>query len=169
MAVTQQLARISGRWLDACRTSVDELVLLCSFGMAPAKDHLDLDWAPGPLLRIGELVCVDPDALAAFRCALDGDEEVNPAYRDHPQTVWEHPVTALEPAAVAVVAPLLRRVGAAMMTALAASDGEILAAVRELLPDVELPREYMLRHLTALLDFYDGAAERGLAVVLWWD
>ncbi|MBG0828230.1 hypothetical protein HS041_10670 [Planomonospora sp. ID67723] len=73
--------------------------------------------------------------------------------------MWEHPVTTLEPAVVAVAAPLLRWMGSVMLTALAVSDGEIPAAVRELLPDAELPQEYMIRHLTALLDFYDGAAE----------
>ncbi|MDF2710448.1 MAG: hypothetical protein K0R62_6100 [Nonomuraea muscovyensis] len=169
MAVTQQMARIPGQLLDSCRTSVAELDRLCSFEMAPPEDHLDLDWTPGPLLRIGELVCAGPGVVAAFRRALAGDGEVNPAYRNHPQTVWEHPVAALDPDAVAVVAPLLHRMGSVMPAALASSDGEITAVLREQFPDVDLSREYMVRHLTALLGFYDGAAERGLAVVLWWD
>lgn len=154
--------------MDACRTSVGELDRLCSFARAPVDDHLDLGWAARPLLRIGELASAQPDVLAAFRRALVGDEEVNPAYRSHLWTVWEHPVTALEPAAVAMVAPLLRRMVAVLRIALAASE-EIATVVGELLADVDRPREYLARHLTALLDFYDGAAERELAVILWWD
>jgi hypothetical protein len=43
LAVTQQLVRITGAQLARCRASVDELHRVCSFAVAPATDHLDLD------------------------------------------------------------------------------------------------------------------------------
>jgi hypothetical protein len=55
------------------------------------------------------------------------------------------------------------------MGALSSPDGEVLGVAGELLPDVDFPRDYLERHLTALLGFYAGAARRRLAIVLWWD
>ncbi|WP_189237039.1 DUF1877 domain-containing protein [Planomonospora parontospora] len=169
MAVTQQLARIPEQWLESCRASADELDRLCSFEMAPRSDHLDLDWSPGPLLRIGELACTDPEVLAVLRRALTGDTEVNPSYQDHPDAVWEHPVTALEPVAVALVASMLPEAESVVLGALSSPDGEAPGMAGELLPGVDSSRDYLERHLTALLGFYAGAARRSLAVVLWWD
>ncbi|GIH99583.1 hypothetical protein [Planobispora takensis] len=169
MAVTHQFARVSEQQLASCRAPVEELDRLCSFATAPRSDYLDLDWAPGPLLRVGELACADPGVLAALRRALTGDEEVNPAYRDHPATVWEHPVTTLTSAAVAQVAQMLPDAEAAILAALSSPGGETLAVAGELLPGVDRPGEYLTRHLAALLDFYAGAAHHELAVVVWWD
>ncbi|GIH90649.1 hypothetical protein ACFFMN_27170 [Planobispora siamensis] len=169
MAVTQQFVRISEQQLELCRRSADELDRLCSFATASHSDHLDLDWASGPLLRVGEPACVDPDVFAALRYAITGEQEVNPTYRDHPSTVWEHPITALDPAAVASVASMLPSATAAVSAALTPPDGKALALAGELLPMVEHPGEYLMRRLSALRDFYAEAARRRLAVVLWWD
>jgi hypothetical protein len=154
VAVTQQLARITGAQLARCRECVDELDRVCSFTVALPADHLDLDWAPDGLLKATR-PALDEAAVAAVRRALDGDEEINPAYRDRPGSVWEHPVTALDPAAVAVVAAQLRRI-----------DPVAVTAVR---PDEQPGPDYLLTHFTALRAFYDGAAGRRLATVLWWD
>lgn len=169
MAVTQQLVRLLPTELVACRDSVDELNLLCSFKLRPRSDHLDLDWAPAALARVFELAHVDEPIVVALRRSLDGDDEINAAYRDHPDTVWEHPVTALEPDAVAEVAALLRRVKPkAVMVVL---PDEPVAAQASLGSSAfhGHPRRYLHRHLAALQDFYARAARRHLAVALWWD
>ncbi|MER5650689.1 hypothetical protein [Streptosporangium sp. NPDC002524] len=168
MAVTQQLARISAAQLEVCRQSVDELDRLCSFVMAPQPDHLDLDWAPGPLLRVCALTCAD-DALAVLRRALSGDGEVNGAYRDHPGSVWGQPVTFLSPVAVAAIALALREMNLILVAALSSHGAETSAVAVEMLPGVEEPQAYLTRCFAVLLAFYTEAARRGLAVVLWWD
>jgi len=97
--VTRQLVRIPAEQFAECRRSVEALDDACSFRLLPPSDHLDLDWAPAPMIRLFELAQVDARQLAALRRSLDGDTEVNEAYRDHPETVWGHPVTGLDPEA----------------------------------------------------------------------
>ncbi|GAA4638029.1 hypothetical protein GCM10023196_094190 [Actinoallomurus vinaceus] len=171
MAVTQQFARISGTELDACRASVETLDLLCSFDLRPPSDHLDLDWAPEGLLRSSEIAGVDARVAAALRRSLDGDGEVNPAYRHQPDTIWGHPVTALAPYAVADVSALLGELEPqAVLAALPADPGEARTRIGrsvESLPGH--PRGYLEPHFAALLAFYRDAAAQGLAVVLWRD
>ncbi|WP_329428798.1 YfbM family protein [Streptosporangium sp. NBC_01495] len=166
--MTQQLARISAAQLEACQQSVDELERLCSFEVAPQTDHLDLDWAPEPLLWVCALTCAD-DALAVLRRALSGDGEVNSDYRDHPGAVWGQPVTFLSPVGVAAVALALRKMDSVMVAALSSHGAEASAVAVEMLPGIEEQQAYLLRHFAALLAFYVKAARRGLAVVLWWD
>ncbi|MFY1596941.1 hypothetical protein [Micromonospora sp. WMMD737] len=163
MAVTQQLARLSADRLAACRRSVEELDRLCSFELLPSSDHLDLDWSPGPILRACELGQVTPASLTALRRALAGDGEINPAYRT------EHPVTALEPDAVADVTGLLGY--ANPEAALAAVPLDAAAALAALgMPAFDgHPQAYLQHNLAALRDFYVHAARRRLAVALWWD
>jgi hypothetical protein len=69
--------------------------------------------------------------------------------------VFEHPVTALEPEMVVVVADMLLRAAEA-----------VAASVPEL---GELQVPYVRGRLVDLRDFYAKAAERQLAVALWWD
>jgi hypothetical protein len=155
--------------LAACRNSVDELNLLCSFKLRPMSDHLDLDWAPVPLVRAVELAHVDEPVVAALRRSLDGDAEINAAYRDHVDTVWEHPVTALEPDVVAELAALLGQVEPEIVMAAVPDD---LVAARTSLGLSEFdwhPRPYLHRHLVALQGFYVQAARQRLAIALWWD
>jgi len=152
-----------------CRSSVEALDKLCSFALLPPSDYLDLDWAPAPLLRAFQLAQVSEPIPVALQRGLHGDVEINPAYRGCRDTVWEHPVTALEPHAVADVAALLGRVEPeAVWAALPNDDAAALSAVglREFGGH---PKHYLHRHLASLLDFYAGAARRGLAVALWWD
>ncbi|MCO5972941.1 DUF1877 family protein [Actinoallomurus soli] len=171
MAVTQQLARVSGAELDACRASVETLDLLCSFDLRPESDHLDLDWAPEGLVRCCEPARVDASAVVALRRALDGDDEVNPAYRDAPDSIWGHPVTALAPGAVAEIAGLLRRIDPqAVLGALPADPDEARTRMGRSLEFLTVdPHRYLEPHFSALLSFYRDAADRGPAVVLWWD
>ncbi|GAA1031320.1 hypothetical protein GCM10009557_26290 [Virgisporangium ochraceum] len=167
MAVTQQLAKLSAAELAACRNSVEVLDLLCSFKLRPASDHLDLDWAPAPLVRSFELAHVDEPVVAALRRSLHGDEEINAAYRDHPDTVWEHPVTALEPDVVAEVAALLTNVRPEVV--MAAVPDHVVTAQTSLGVFTFDERRYLHGHLVALQDFYAHAARQHLAVALWSD
>ncbi|RKN22113.1 DUF1877 domain-containing protein [Micromonospora musae] len=163
MAVTQQLARLSADQLAACRRSAEELDNLCSFELIPSSDHLDLDWSPAPILRACEISHVTRASLTTLRRAFTGDAEINPAYRE------EHPVTALEPDAVADVAKLLGNMDPGV--ALAAVPLEAAAALATLrMPRFDgHPRAYLHHHLAAVRDFYLYAARQRLAIALWWD
>ncbi|MFJ6673240.1 hypothetical protein ACIQMJ_19190 [Actinosynnema sp. NPDC091369] len=169
MAVTQQLVRITAPRLTECRRSADALDELCSFRAAPREDHLDLDWWPVLLKRAWERAGVG--AQATMRLALDGDDEVNPSYRDHPDTIFDHPVTALEPPRVGEVAAALRAVPPEVVRAAVPSgrdrvEAEWGAMAAEVVGDLA---GHMAEQHALLRDFYVQAAERGLAVVLWWD
>jgi hypothetical protein len=107
-------------------------------------------------VAVTQQLALGDDAVTSLQRAVDGDQEVNPAYRDRPDTVWEHPVTALDPTAVAEVAAGLRQVDPDAAVADRSAAGA---------PSVE----YLRGHLAALRAFYDGAADRGLATVMWWD
>ncbi|MCP2163862.1 hypothetical protein LX83_000702 [Goodfellowiella coeruleoviolacea] len=142
-----------------------ELHKLCSYRSAPRSDHLDLDWWPVVLRRLGE----PPEHahLSVLRRAFDGHDEVNPAYRDHPTTVWEHPVTALEPDAVGVLAAELCGVTPQDVGAAAVLSGRADTGFAGLEP--ETVTEHVVRAFGVLRDFYAEAASRRMAVVLWWD
>lgn len=171
MAVTQQLARIPAPQLAICRQSVEALDELCSFTSAQDEDYLDLNWWPVILKRAWELTGASARALGALQRGLDGDEEVNPSYRDHPNTIWEYPVTALEPPQVGEVAGVLRAVTPEAVQAVVPSDpDQIEAKLGKLARDVigDLAEQLAHQH-TMLRDFYDGAARRQLAVLQWWD
>jgi hypothetical protein len=167
VAVTQQLARLSPAQLAACRNSVDEVDLLCSFTLRPAFDHLDPDWAPAPLVRAFELAHVDEPVVVALRRALDGDEEINAAYRDHPDTVWEHPVTALGSDVVAEFAALLTQVRPEVV--MATVPDRVVTARTSLGVFTFDERRHLHGHLVALQDFYAHAARQHLTVALWSD
>ncbi|MFD5092506.1 hypothetical protein ACFWMR_18020 [Amycolatopsis thailandensis] len=171
MAVTQQLARIPPPQLSACRDSAAELDELCSFRSAPSADYLDLNWWPSALKRTWALIGVDALSLDVLHRGFDGAEEVNPAYRDFPNTIFEHPVTALNPDQVAEVANVLRalapeRVHAAVPAERDEAAASLGAYVRDVIGDLAV----LLAEQHAILrDFYDEAASRRLAMVMWWD
>jgi hypothetical protein len=170
MAVTQQLVRIPATQLAACRLTVTELDKLCSFTSAPKADYLDLNWWPIALKRIGELPVAGHSGVAVLGHAFGGTREVNPAYRDHPDTVWWHPVTALEPDAVEQIAGALRVLTPeAVRAAVPPTPGEAEALLGSELRGVDNLADRLAHQFTLLRDFYDEAARRHLAVVFWWD
>lgn len=171
MAVTQQLARIPVAQLDACRQSTDTLDKLCSFTLVPDEDYCDLDWWPVILKQAWNLTGADERTLALLERGFEGDEEVNPAYRDLPYTIDGHPVTALEPPQVGAVAEALRTITPEAVHAVVPSDPDQIetklgATARTVIGD--LARLVAKQH-TILRDFYEEAARRQLAVLLWWD
>ncbi|GGP52686.1 DUF1877 family protein [Saccharothrix coeruleofusca] len=170
MAVTQQLVRIPVKRLAKCRASVAQLHRVCSLRSVSRADHLDLDWWPAVLERVWERTDIAPAALPVLRRAFHGDEEVNPAYRNHPDTVWEHPVTALEPEVVAEVADALRALSPkAVRAAVPEDSGGVQAVLRGVASEVVGLRDEVVRQYIALRDFYGEAADRERAAVLWWD
>lgn len=171
MAVTQQLARIPATQLAACRQSVEALDELCSFTSTPHKDYLDVNWWPVTLKRAWELTGADARTLTLLRRGLDGDDEVNPAYRNHPNTIWEHPVTALEPPQVGDVTEALRSLTPDAIYAVVPSNpNQIETSLGKTARDVvgELA-EILAQQHTILRDFYEEATRRQPAIVLWWD
>ena len=109
VAVTQQIARLTAAELAECRRSLEAIDRLCSFDLRPPEDHLDLNWSPRPLEQAAIRSGLPAEVAESLRQACAGEEEINPAYREVAYSVWEHPVTALEPAAVREVAAVLER------------------------------------------------------------
>jgi hypothetical protein len=168
MAVTLQIARITAAQLAECQGSADALSTLCSFDLVPRTDYLDLDWAGDGIIRMCEHTGIG-DATAVRR-AVSGDEEVNPAYRDHPNWVMEQP-RFLEPADVAASASALRHIDLERIFCALPADSQAIkdtlgGNLHDLIGD---PRRYLAKHFTALRDFYTTAADQHLAIVIWCD
>ena len=72
---------------------------------------------PRALQRAAVLAGLPDELVAAIESACDGDDEINPAYRDHAGTIREHPVTALEPDTVRAIAAEFQRWSAAESSA----------------------------------------------------
>ncbi|OLR92409.1 hypothetical protein BJP25_20190 [Actinokineospora bangkokensis] len=156
--------------LQDARRSADALAAVCSFDALPRTDYADLNWWPVLLERAWRLLGHDLPADRAFR---GDDTEVNPDFRGHRDTVFDHPVVSLEPDAVARVAGELAAITPAAVRALVPAERSAAVALLGTLAaefdlDFDLAGELAEQHRVTR-DFYAGAAERGLAVVLWWD
>lgn len=168
MAVTQQLVRVPEA--EVLRCSADRLALdnLISFRAAASNDTLDLDWAPSGLER---LAAAYGFGLAdALRVLLEGTAIVNTELAQGPQeyTVYSEIrwSTAIQ---VAAAAESLGRVETeALLRALPRKleDARSFLGINDL---PEGPRQYYADHFSRLRDFVNGAAERGLAIAMWWD
>lgn len=165
MAVTQQLARADEALVEACRRDVSLLDDLCSFRLLAQMDHMDLDWAPSFLEAVAKAAAVPQVLREGLRAATSGGTELNAAYRDVPYGIFEHPVTFLTPPRVAEVAVMLR--------SLADTDfinrSSISAALAQVPEGPSSLLEYASLHFERLVTFYEGAAERGLCTLMWWD
>lgn len=130
------------------------------------RDHLDLNWAGTMLQGMAAIGAVDEELQLALTLSLAGDQEINPAYREVPESIWEHPVTSLLPERTREVAELLARLGG--------TGFPLVRDIRAYLvsrPDWRWdgPSEYFPRQFRLLREFYATAAARGLCVALWWD
>ena len=150
VAVTQQLARLPLERLGACRASVADLDAVCSLTALASTEYLDLNWAPAELVAAAVAANVEAARITSLRRAFEGDFEVNPEYREVPDTIWEQPVNAVEPGGVAEIAHALREIPLDVFERFASPHG--------------LPAFF-----TALLGFYETAAQQGLAIAMWWD
>lgn len=156
MAITQQLARLTSRQLEACSSDADELRRVCWYTGLPKKDHLDLNWWLNILRRAAQDGDAPANVLGTIVTAIDGNREVFPDSQAIAQVYSE--VTCLDVAETAEIAAGLAAVDLDALMAVAAKDDE----VREYMVDIRAAFEQ-------LREFYRVAAARGLAVMLWWD
>ncbi len=171
MAVTQQIARLDQAELVQCRASLDAIERLCSFTLRPRTDYIDLDWAPPGILTLLELSNAPSGVVRALRRALEGDREINPAYREHPDSVMGHPVSELDSSAVHEVAAALETLDLDVIGASLPADAN-LARERiggSLIELLVHPRDYLVPHIARLRAFYVEASARHLATAQWWD
>ncbi|MFC8193929.1 DUF1877 domain-containing protein [Streptomyces sp. NPDC060006] len=174
MAVTQQLARIPTEYLAACRHSADTSPDRDPQWDPPACDVLDLDWAPIPLARLGEVAGLNEVPLDALRRATAGDTALDLGFLDTPPhgiAPFGPAPTALSAAQVARVSELLGQIDLpALLSAVPTDNREAGALIGHGSGKLTgSPREYLLKHFNAVRDFYLDAARRHLLVVLWWD
>lgn len=167
MAVTQNLARLSDSLIAECATSTAVLDDVCSFRALASEDYLDLDWAPTLLREVAATADVDPELQLALAQAMNGHGEINPLYRDMPDTVWEHPVSSLGAVEVEQITLSLDVLVQSDFITDEAIDNTLDRLERLERPDE--PREYLRRHLEALCEFYRGASARHLGTAMWWD
>jgi hypothetical protein len=150
--------------ISQCATSTAMLDEICSFRRLEKSEYLDLDWAPNLLKLAAVIADVDAELLAALDLATRGEGEINPAYRDVPDTVWGHPVSSLRSTQVAEIDKSLQ--------ALAGLDFLSVDDAFDRLPQfaaLDRPAEYRREHFRWLCDFYRGAAVQGLGTIMWWD
>ncbi|MGW7640409.1 DUF1877 domain-containing protein [Streptomyces decoyicus] len=174
MAVTQQLARISAEYLADCRQSASESPDGDPHWDPQPADVLDLDWAPILLARACELAGLDDVHLNALRQATDGDSAIDLGFLNtHPHAIgpFGPAPTALSAAQAAHVSELLVHMNMpAILAALPADDTQAVSSIDygadKIAGD---PRKYLLKHFNALREFYLGASQRHLLIVLWWD
>ncbi|MFJ8085284.1 DUF1877 domain-containing protein [Streptomyces sp. NPDC096205] len=174
MAVTQQLARIPAEYLAACRQSASASPDGAPHWDPPTPDVLDLDWAPALLIRVGELAGLDDVHLDALRQATSGDTALDLRFLNtHPHAIgpFGPAPSALATAQVAHVSELLAQIDMPiLLAALPTDDSEAASVIGHGADQITGgPRSHLLKHFTALRDFYLDAARRQLLVVLWWD
>ena len=167
VAVTQQLARLTYEALAECRSSIDALDRLCSFELRTREDYLDLDWSPRPLELLAAKV--DAELSAAIRDACSGGDEINPAYREFPGSIVEHPVRALEPDAVRGVAATLTRIEPEGLVAVLPPAAEAARHIVGMEDFLGHPGDHLRGHYDSLRRFYEAAAARGQVTASWWD
>lgn len=161
MAVTQQLARLPDELLTRC--SKDLLVFedALSGKALDEVDYLDLDWSPSQLQEAFALVGSTLLSREALHLSTKGVRDVMPG-SDGMYSMYVTP-TYLDSRDVIGVSVALRQIEVdSLLTE------EIAAAVIGEDGPAD-PRSYLVQHFLALRAFYAGAAERGLAVMMWWD
>jgi hypothetical protein len=131
--------------------------------------NLDLDWSPIALRRAAALAELPHELIAAITFSCDGESEINPAYRDHPDTIWDHPVNALEADAVETVAGQLRRWSPADVVRAVPHDPTLAAQALGVSEMPDRPRTYLQANFALLCEFYVEAAARRLATAMWGD
>ena len=169
MPIVQNLARLDEATLVACSSSVAVLDDVCSFRALDRDEYLDLNWAPAPLEQAARIAQVPACLLEGLARATAGGEEANAAYREMPDSIWEHPVTSLNPTEVRRVHEQLQELRRVDFLASATAPEALVRAGAELSPPEADPLEKLRPHFQALCDFYATAVERRLGVLMWWD
>jgi hypothetical protein len=167
MALTQNLARVSHRYLEWCRGAAASAPDGDPRWNPPEEDILDLDWAVWELLAFYRRIQPDSPHISILERSIRGDSHDAVAFLDHPEVYdgFDGPPALLAPAAVAEVARAL-----AAMT---------LDSLLEALPAYRVaggfpafsgdPGAYLAEHFAHLQSFYGIAGRHGMAVVVWVD
>ncbi|MFG1805515.1 DUF1877 domain-containing protein [Streptomyces sp. NPDC049040] len=167
MAVTQQLARVSLRYLEQCR----EAARTSPFGDPqwdpPEDDTMDLSWGVWELLGLCRHTQPDAGQIPILRRAINGDSDCGVSFLDHPAVYdgYGPPPTLLTPAAVGHVAGELAAMDIGPLL-------EAIPAYREaggFSGSIAEHRTYLVDHFTLLREFYRAAGKREMAVVTWID
>lgn len=169
MPVVQNLARLDEATLAACSTSVAVLDDVCSFRTLDRDDYLDLNWAPAPLEQAAKVAQVPASLVSALTRATGGGNEVNPAYREMPDSIWEHPVTSLDSTGVRRAHEQLQELSRLSFLSSATAAEALVRLGDDFPPTVGDPMGYLRTHFQALCGFYATAVERQLSVLMWWD
>jgi len=140
---------------------------VCSFETLADDDYLDVDWAPSLLLAAADATPIGAADREQLRRAFEGDAEVNLAYREVPDSIWEHPVCAVDEEAVRLVAETLRRLVGSGFPSMEVATAAVASYAATFRPSD--PHSYLRRHLEAVAAFYTEAARREACVMVWWD
>jgi hypothetical protein len=167
MALTQQLARVSPRYLEQCRAAAMSSPVGDPQWDPPAGDTLDLGWAIWELLWFYRRMQPDAGQIPVLQRAIHGDRDGSVDLLDHPEVYdgFDAPPAVLHPAAVSQVARDLATTEIAPLL-------ERLPAYREaggFSGFTADPRQYLVDHFILLQDFYTTACQREMAVVTWVD
>ncbi|MGW1228003.1 DUF1877 family protein [Streptomyces sp. NPDC001478] len=167
MALTQQLARVSPAYLDRCRETAASAEDGDPRWDPPGQDTVDLGWALWELLGFYRHVRPQSPHIGVLDRSITGDPGNEIPYLDHPGVYdgIDGPPALLTPAAVAEVARAL-------------ADMEIDSLMKRLpayrraggfAGFTDDPAPYLTEHVATLRSFYDVAALKGMAVVVWVD
>ncbi|SNT51957.1 hypothetical protein SAMN05216252_13356 [Actinacidiphila glaucinigra] len=167
MALTQQLARVSLRYLEVCREAARISPVGDPQWDPPADDTLDLDWAIWELLWFYRRMQPDARQIPVLQRAISGDSDSTVSFLNHSAVYdgFDAPPTLLTPAAVSQVAGELATMNIGPLL-------ETLPAYREaggFSRFIGDPRTYLVDHFTLLRRFYSAASKREMAVVTWVD
>lgn len=173
MAVSQQLARVTAEYLATCERSARESPDGDPRWDPPPSDRLAMGWSPVMLERAGALAELDRAHLDALTYATEGGDTVDVGFLNtypHAISPFGPQATALSAEEVARVATLLARIDPGRLAAGLPDGGPVAKAlIGQGAEGIEGDlREFLRRHFADLRDFYEGAAGRGLSVVLWW-
>lgn len=167
MALTQQLARVPPGYLDRCRETAASAADGDPRWDPPGQDTVDLGWAIWELLGFYRHVRPDSPQIAVLDRSIEGDRDPGIPYLDHPGVYdgIDAPPALLTPPAVAEVARALA--GMEIDSLL----GKLPAYRRAggFPGFTSDPAPYLAEHFATLRSFYDVAALKGMAVVVWVD
>ncbi|MEU6343654.1 DUF1877 family protein [Streptomyces sp. NPDC046977] len=171
MALTQQLARVTPRYLEQCRQNAAASPDNDPQWDPPQDDTLDLDWAIWGLISFFRWAHVDTKHLDALDRSISGDNSSDVACLDHPEVYdgFDAPPALLAHTEVAQVADILNAIDLDQALSLLPSNSTEAAQACGFEGFNGHPRDYLVQHFTALRSFYNTAAQRGLAVVTWVD
>lgn len=168
MAITQQIACLPQRTIEAAAVDTAIVERILSFDLAILDDIMDLDWAPSGLMKLARHAFTDAQ-VAALKDTLEGRRLLNSECATGiPSYHVDSNITCLDAPEVKCAATTLSSLDTVDLIRAIPTTRE---AQREFF-GTELPSHptaYYARHLTTLIAFLEHAATRDLGLVQWWD